>query len=84
MTNILNFIVLFLSLRVVNPVTLVRVNQMRRAAEDITGYYGRLSLLTRGQLTDPSLSTPATKTTTICEQWRPFANDNGANAHKSW
>ena len=34
----------------------------------ITGYYGRLRLLTQGQLTDPSLNFPFTKTTTICEK----------------
>ena len=33
----------------------------------ITGYYGRLGLLTRGDLTDPSLNFLFTKTTAICE-----------------
>ena len=33
---------------------------------NITGYYGRLRLLTRGQLTGPSLNSLFTKTTTIC------------------
>ena len=33
----------------------------------ITGYYGRLGLLTLGDLTDPSLNFLFTKTTAICE-----------------
>ena len=34
---------------------------------DITGYCGRLHLLTEDQLTDPSLKSIFTKTTTFCE-----------------
>ena len=44
----------------------------------ITGYYGRLSLLTRSQLTDLSLNSP--KPQQSVRQWRPFANHNKANA----
>ena len=33
----------------------------------ITGYYGRLRLLTQGQLTDPSLNSLFIQTTSICE-----------------
>ena len=33
----------------------------------ITGYYGRLDLLTQGQLTDLSLNSLFTKLTTVCE-----------------
>ena len=37
------------------------------AIETITGYCGKLRLLTRDQLTSPSLNSLFTKTTTICE-----------------
>ena len=39
----------------------------KRNLKNISGYYGRLRLLTRGQLTDPSANTPFTKATTISE-----------------
>ena len=35
--------------------------------EIITGYYGRLCILIRGKITDPSFNFLFNKTTTICE-----------------
>ena len=40
---------------------------MKSQKSIITGYYGRLLLMIRGQLTDQSLNSLFTKITTICE-----------------
>ena len=49
----------------------------------ITGYYWWWCLLTRGQLTDPSLNSLFTKLQQSVRQWRPFDNENETNTHKS-
>ena len=49
--------------------------------DDITGYYGSLRLLTRGQLTDPLLNLYSPKPQQSVRQLRPFANDNEINSN---
>ena len=49
----------------------------------ITGFHGRIRLLTFSRSTDPSLSTLFTKTTQSIRQRRLFAHDDEANTHKN-
>ena len=46
---------------------LLQKNNIIFVIEIINGYYGRLRLLTRGQLNDPSLNSLFPQTTIICE-----------------